>query len=389
MTAASRKRSSAPSSVIAVIESGGLNVLHSDFKLARGQKLVFPPGMPKTKWLSLPKQGTFEQQVQEVTSGAFGELKPNRLYWIRGTRLGLFVPDRAVDVFADRFHATGTVSSAIGRKHGTNPEALAIFVPDGSEHAWEWLAKQSWIDAISTSYYTLIGGESESPTCPEYRSMRTIFEAGRLTFSSSGNAEQAGVAHTPAGSPYTYQVGGVDDQGHTYVPGVSGTEQSVTPTRPYETGDRFSFPAADSESLDGSMDFGGTSGATPSTAGRAVELLHYARSLIGSKFSGAQKGALAIAAKEASLPSRGPLKDGRLGLGEFVNLLHHVAVPAEPASPVRYLVEGYGALNDQAIERAKAVLRGKVAEPSRPDEDAMHDQVESARPLFFPGARCG
>jgi hypothetical protein len=70
-------------------------------------------------------------------------------------------------------------------------------------------------------------------------------------------------------------------------------------------------------------------------------------------------------------------------------LLHHVAAPAEDPSPVRYLVEGYGALSSAAIELAKKVLTGEIAEPQRPEEDVQHERVESARAALFPEARCG
>lgn len=381
-----------PAPVIAVIESSGTNVLHSDFRLTPGEMLSLPPAMPKPRWVSLPSSGSFQARLRAAERGPLGSLEPGRLYWIRGTRIGVFVPkgSRVTNVFEERDHATGTVSAAIGSKHGTNPDAIAIIVPDKSPRAWQWLAAQSWIDIVSTSYYTVFdSGAGTRATCPEHRYIKEIAESGRLVFTSSGNVEQAGAANTPSGSPYSYQVGGVADDGRTYVPGVGGDEASITPTRPYETGDRFDFLVADAASLHGSMDFGGTSGATPSTAGRAAELLVFARRILGSAATGAREGALAIATSTAKLPRRGPLADGRLEAGEFTDLLHHVAIPAERETPTRYLVEGYGALNDSAVEKAKRVLSGKAAEPARPQEDAMHAAVERARAVLFPTGRCG
>lgn len=378
--------------VIAIIESNGVNVLHKDFALAPGQQLRLPPGIPKPEWLSLPQSGTFEERLAEATAGPLGNLEDDRLYWIKGTRLGIYMPEgtAVTSIFDNRFHATGTTSAAIGREHGTNPQALAVIVPDASTSGWQWLTDQAWIDAISTSYYTLFsGGSSGAETCPAVPYMRKIADQGRLIFSAAGNVEQTGIASAPAGAAYTYQVGGTDDDGRTYIPGPDNQGPAVTPTRPYETGDRFEFPSADENSLDGSMAFGGTSGATPSTAGRAVELLQHARSILGSTWTGVRDGALAIARRGAAVPTKGPLADGRLERDEFHDLLHHVAIPSEPASPLRYMVEGFGALNPDAIAVAKRVLAGQAEVPDRSQEDAMHDAIEAVRPLLFPGARCG
>lgn len=380
-----------PPPVIAIIEGNGVNALHTDFSLRTSEKLVLPSTMPRPSWVSLPDHGTFEERLEEARSGPLGNLEGGRIHWIRDTRLGVFVPSGSAvtDVFERRFHGTGTASAAVGLEHGTNPDALVIVIPDNDAAAWEWLAKQHWIDIISTSYFGVRFGSDPHGSCPSARFIRQIAEQGRLVFSSSGNVEQAGTAHAPSGAPFTYQVGGVDDEGRSYIPGRADNSPSVTPTRPYETGDRFEFPSADSESLDGSMAFGGTSGATPSTAGRAADLLHFAREILSSNWTGTRDGALAVAAKAARLPSKGPLSDGRLERDELTQLLHHIAVPAEPAFPGRYLIEGYGALNQDAVSLGKKILAGTAPEPERPEEDAMHEHVEAARELLFPAARCG
>lgn len=381
-----------PSSIIAIIEGGGVNVLHSDFRLPPGKRLSLPPGMPKPQWVSLPSTGSFEARLEAAQRGPLGNLEPGKLYWIRGTRIGVFIPkgSHVASVLEDRGHATGSVSAAIGLKHGTNPDALAIVLPDKSPQAWKWLARQTWIDLVSTSYYTMFdSGAGTRATCPEHRYIKKIADSGRVVFTSSGNVEQVGMGHTPSGSPYSYQVGGTDSNGRTYIPGIGGAEGSTTPTRPYETGDRFDFPAADADSLHGSMDFGGTSGATPSTAGRAAEVLAFARQLLQSTSTGVRDGALAATRTAHRLPRTGPLADGRLEAGELTDLLHHVAIPSEPETPARYLVEGYGALNKPAIEMAKRVLSGDATEPARPQEDAMHESVEQARGALFAAPRCG
>jgi hypothetical protein len=164
-------------------------------------------------------------------------------------------------------------------------------------------------------------------------------------------------------------------------------EGGLGATRPYETGDRFVFESADADSLDGSMGFGGTSGATPSTTGRAAELITFARELLRSK-TGFKDGALANIGPGGITPKQGPLKDGKLTREELIDVMHHSATPAEPPSPARYLVEGYGAFQQGAVDLAKKILAGQTAEPERPEEDQMHEAVESARETFFPDERC-
>lgn len=379
-----RETSTAPV-VIAVIERGGMNVLHSDFRLDGRQVLRLPGVMPPSVAVKLPRTGSFEDRTQAIRRGALGNLKLGTLYRLQGTRIiGIYAADEFganTDITADRFHATGTTSAAVGLVHGTNPNALLVFVPDTSREAWDWLAEQRWIDVISTSYYSF----SSQDTCIAAESIRRITEQGRLVFSAIGNGEQAGAFFTPSGVPESYQVGGVDDSGRSYRP---QSDNPFTPTRPYETGDRFDFPAATADALTGSMDFGGTSGATPSTAGRAAELISFARSLLGST-GGLSDGALAASGSNARLPDRGPLKDGKLTSIELVDLMHHTATPAETATPLRYLIEGYGAFQHDAVQLAKRVLSGEAREPERPDEDRMHGLVESGRAAFFPEARCG
>jgi hypothetical protein len=386
LSARSPKRRPPPPVVIAVVETGGLNVLHQDFG-AGGRTVRLPSGMPAAEKITLPSTGSFDERLAKAGRGPLGSLPPG-LYRVAGTRIvGVYVPpgSEPVDLLADRVHATGTTSSAVGLKHGTNPEALLVFVPVATSEAWKWVADQEWIDVVSTSYYTLVQSGSDAPTCPARAAIGDIVASGRLVFSSAGNAEQAGPAFAPSGVPEAYQVGGVDENGFTYVPDPQDQEPSITPTRPYETGDRFAFPAADPDSLDGSVPFGGTSGATPSTAGRAAELIGFARRLLGG---GAAKRVLATSRQGVQPPPSGPLADGDLSSSELIEVLHNTAIPALPAFPTRYLVEGYGAVNAQSIAAAKRVLAGKEPLPERPDDDMVHAQVEQLRGSFFPPVRC-
>lgn len=381
-----RQGSTAPPAVIAVLERG-MNVLHADFALPGGGDARLPEGLPKVTRVSLPAGGNFERRLQRARKGPLGSMRPKTLYYVRGTRVLVYSSGESTysDLFEDRGHGTGVAGAAVGLKHGTNPDSLLVIVPDAGSAGWEWLAGQRWIDAVSTSYITVL---YQRKMCHEAPFIEEMVAKGRLVFSGVGNGEQLGEVLSPSGVPQAYQVGGVDADGRTYLPRLDG--YPTTTNRPYETGDRFFFESADSESLAGSMGFGGTSGATPSTAGRATELIQHARKILGSRFTGARRGLLARAEGARRLPNRGPLSDGDLTATELTDVLHHIAEPAEPPSPARYLVEGFGALNnDNVIPLGKAVLSGTAEMPERGQEEAMHEQVEAGRRAAYFEGRCG
>ncbi len=380
--ARSSARSSMDPVVIAIVEPGGFNVLHEDFKLKEGQERRLPRGMPRTVAVEL-STGSWNQQKADLERGPLGHLEPGTLYSITGTRIiGIRISDAGniTNILDNANHGTGTASAAAGLVAGTDPEALLVLVPDTSKQSWEWLAAQDWIDIVSASYATLLSDDG----CPSYASVKKIASQGRLVFAAVGNGEQVGQFFDPSGVPEAYQVGGVDGDGHTYLDPTGQTNPAATPNRPYETGDRFNLQAAAPDSLAGYRAFGGTSGATPSTAGRAAVLIRHARAILKQRTPTARF--LAKASSHVRKPARGPLADGDLTADELTDLLHHIAQPAEPESPLRYLIEGFGALNDSSISLGRRVLQGRAEEPARAAEEAMHEQVELLREMAM--SRC-
>ena len=206
---------SRPPVVIAIVEPGGFNVLHSDFRLSPTQRLTLPRGVPDRMKVRLPL-GSWGRQLHKVERGPLGRLRPRVLYSVGGTRiLGIWgTKDATVsNIMSERSHGTGTASSAVGLAHGTNPDAWLVFVPDVSEAAWRWVARQRWIDVVSTSYVNLLAGQ-----CASVQAISQIVQDGRLVFSGVGNGEQFGSVFDPSGVADAYQVGGVDDEGRPYLP---------------------------------------------------------------------------------------------------------------------------------------------------------------------------
>ena len=375
--------------VIAIVDITGLNVLHREF--AAPGKVAFPAGMPEATSIHLPGGSTFDERLAAAQKGPLGKLEGERLYSIASTRIAgiYFAADGKHSIVESRSHGTGTSSSAVGNTVGTSPNALLVYVPATGRDAWEWLANQDWIDIVSASYTAI----TEDGTCPEADSVRKIVKRGRLVFAAAGNQEPFWPAMSPTGLAEAYQVGGVDRNGRTYLP--PGEDGSVTnpirftdtTTRPYETGDRFIRDIADPDDDSRIVRAGGTSFAAPATAGRAARLIELARKILRTP-PGNDSEALASLGPGGKVPARGPLSDGELTNEELIDLLHHTAAPAEPPSPFRYLVEGYGAHDATTMDLAARVLSGSDVAPARPEEDQMNERVEDARRRLFPSERC-
>jgi hypothetical protein len=380
-------RGTAPRPVVAVVGDFGINPLHEEFRTPDGSTPHYPAGMPRPVMVDLPRSGSFSDQLAELRQGPLGHPAGGTLYGVRGTRLLLYVPPGVDDILTDRAHGTGVAASVGGNRTGVAKEALIVFVAGSSDPSYDWLSVQSWIDVASTSVYSV----PTTDQCAGADPVRRLARAGGLLFSSSGNTyDAAEPLMTPNGLPEVYQVGGVDSTGRTYVPPHLDEPQPTfaagTVVRPYESGARFSFPAASGDDLKASQPFGGTSGATPTVAGYAALLVQQARALLGDTGHRTADAMAQRPPRGPRPPARGPLADGRLTRDELVALLHHTATPKETPSPLRYAVEGYGATTARSHALALAVLRGTAAEPARPDEDAANAQVEALRGRI--AARC-
>lgn len=368
-----------PITTVAIIGDTAINPLHVEFRTRDGRDPAYPVGMPRPVRVPLPKASSFDEAMAELAAGPLGNPKPGTLYTVAGTRLLIYAtPDEPGLLGAgdERLHGTAAASSAAGSRTGTSPDSLVVFVPGTRAPAYGWLARQRWIDVASTSVYTI----PTTAQCSGAAEARALHADGGLLFSSAGNAtDQYEAISTPNGLPEVYQVGGVDSTGKTWLPPHPEEESPFlvagNVVRPYETGARFSFPAASGNSLDGTQPFGGTSGATPTVAGYAVELVAEARRLLGDR-RGRSSTALAVGRAGAV---RGPLADGRFTRDELVDVLHATATPAEPSTAGRYALEGYGATGARSHAQALQVLRGTAPMPVRPDEDAAHAEAERLR----------
>ncbi len=372
--------------VVALVGDAGLNVLHEEFRTADGRDPRYPVGMPTPIRVDLPRGGTFADRLDALRAGPLGSPAPGRLYAVRGTRLLIYGTPGVSDVLTDTAHGTGVAGSVAGRRTGSAPDALVVMVPGDSAASYDWVARQRWIDVASTSVYTI----RTSDDCAG-ATARRVWSEGSVLFSSAGNTyDVAEPLVVPNGLPETYQVGGVDAHGRTWLPPHPEEPEPFfavgNVVRPYESGARYSFPAPAGDDDRAMQPFGGTSGATPTVAGYAARLVVEARRLLHAPAGQRAGGPLARATPGTRVPTRGPLADGDLTNAELVDVLHRTARPAEVAGPHRYALEGFGATDAQSHAAALEVLRGKADMPARPDEDRANAEAEALRGTLT--ARC-
>jgi len=372
-----------PPVVVALVSEVGANVLHRDFRTRLPAQL--PAGAPPVTWVDLPPDGPYDARLRAARADGLGSVPEGALLGLRGTRILLaHRGPGSLDVFSAPSHGTGVLSAAASRRSGSNADALYVLVTGDIAPVLDWVARQGWIDIVSTSTNVLLGGgRSGQPVpdsfCGSAAEARRIVAAGKPLFAAAGNGEPDGATSPPLALPEVIRMGGVDARG--------AAEPDVT--RPYDVGDLLSFTDGAS-AFDDTQPQGnrGTSFAAPRAAGRAALLVAHARAVLGDRGSGVRGGRLAVAPTGARRPSRGPLSDGALTAVELRRLLQDTATTAEPAGAARYPYEGFGALGTAQAALARAVLEGRAAAPDRGQEHRQHDDVQRLRAALTGPPRC-
>ncbi len=330
----------------------------------------------------------------------WASLEHGQLYWIPGTKIiGAYAPDgpRSYEqsfcqpVLDCDGHGSGMAARAVGEAYSLCEECKLVEV-QGYQTGLEWMAEQPWIDisVLEYCYYPVregrIGDRAEDD---ELFAAKPTFVTGG---NGLGNTFGAGVPYYPChheGLPNAITVGGHND----------GRVTAWTNPLPAIVADACAHvPRLDSKSDDF---FGcGESLTAPYAAGAAGAILQAAREILGDHVGGAREGVLAKGAPGTVL--EGPLADGDLTIEELKRVLFTTADPrpgrgehggpyCEPTEPdavcqitttpiewrwvpdgvPQYYLIGYGAVTPDTLEHAKTVLRGEVAMPERPVEDAF------------------
>jgi hypothetical protein len=433
-----------PSVVIAVIDTG-INLYHSEYR--RSDPLPVPAGVPDRAPVQLTLGAESYAAAEKADHDALMKLKPKTLYTFPGTKVlaaisfedpGQTVPSDwplILDQPKTYAHGTMTTSRATGNTvsiPGNDTGVWLVLVQGFTPEAVQWAAEQPWIDLISISaglspysIAPLVPNALDTTAIPAYNAA----SHAKPFFASSGNGMgNAGVLGFPAamrgssGVPDAVSVGANDNDqiSHWHNQG------------PYVSADGCNNPRADPADLGKIlMDGGGTSSATPFSAGGGAKMLLEARRILGDTAVGpraapgpsapAAPGAwssgrpedaqVVLAQGPAGLAAEGPLADGVFTLAEFKDVLYHTALvtPTDdasdgvrcdaqnnaegsgtwaggtyvPASSVpadeRFPFDGYGEVNHQSIAAAVEVLLGHAGVPARPADDASYAQARDAK----------
>ena len=431
---------SRPFVVIALTDSG-INPYQQDF---RAPEFVHHPsayieGYPQNAGalpISLDVADTDGYEAARLADEAmWDEVGRNKLYWFPGTRVigGISIvaggsaskyPDwRILD---ENGHGTGTASVAAGRFYGSNPNALIVEVEGLGDGPLNWAASQPWIDIVSNSWGPAIAGVSTGSVT----GTKTATTRGQSILFSSGNGNLNTNSHnicTPIGGVCVapWSPGGllpVEDPCKCKVPNSNvsilshnkgpswimtvGAASPINgqshwwhgiPVDVSSFGSKWAASDAFAVSITAKRDFGGTSCATPITAGVLSAVIEKARFVLGDTKAGQKpNGVVALAASGVTPPASGPLADGKLTRVEAEEIVLKTAQPVPfdpvkatwdyaiyPTTPLYYTYQGYGIVDRGAKSRALQVLMGEAPMPDRAEVDRWMVQVDAVRDAVY------
>jgi hypothetical protein len=325
-------------------------------------------------------------------------------------------------------HGTMTASRATGNTISVGGNATRLVVVQGfTAESITWAADQPWIDIISIS--SGVSGGIIAPGLANVMSpdMMKVFQAAALKkpfFASSGNGiANAGLLgfptwmRGPSGVPDVISVGANEN----------GKMAIWHNFQPYIVGDGCANPSVQDNHADSIRNTGGgTSSATPFSAGTGAAMLLEARRLLGDTHVGVRYSQTPIqsfsawdsfsptddkiimAQGNASLHgiTTGPLADGVFTAKEFKDVLYHTAISGGTVDasdgdeceltargtveggmvpgPVRAQYEGYGEVNAKSMVLAFEVLAGTKPNPVRAVDDLFYSQFHTARRSVMP-----
>lgn len=294
---------------------------------------------------------------------------PVNFYWAPGTKAVGMVDfqDGGFDLPGGASHGMGSASVSGGAIHGACPECVVVLLPYGSgderESASNWAYDQEWIDVVTNSFgFSLLlrdryydGGNAELSRAASERGQTVFFSAGNGQ-ANTFTAPNTTLLSSQEGPDWMVTVGAID-------PGSEGSYIGHgKPVDIASIGTGYaSAPSSGSADVDGEGSFGGTSNATPVTAGTYARALHLVRTALPGPSTTQSGGVIATGPAGCGAVVGCALEDGELTAVELRDALFDTAVHTaagfdpvglvggEPALPATdpettFMTEGRGSL---------------------------------------------
>ncbi|MBI2773760.1 MAG: S8 family serine peptidase [Chloroflexi bacterium] len=324
-------------------------------------------------------------------------LEYGKLYWIPGTKIvgaiqpGSFACSNCAAgshvILDDDGHGSGSTSVSTGNRYGYCPTCLLV-ISKGLSGAMVASTALPWVDVNSNSWGTvanapldlgfqLLGTDPGKPSRDAVeRGQTVLFAAGNGTANAFDTTSPVYGTST-AGPDWNVVVGAIRRDNERAIVGDG------TPAHLSSWGDG-NLPSACRTGTVSQCAFGGTSAATPYTAGIFGTVLTSVRRQLGDGGVGQRAGQ--VIAEGFPVAGSAYLADGKLTRAELREAVLKTAFPLNqdntqsiPIFPypwtapyngdINVIFEGYGAATPNSAKRAVDVLLGKAALPTRDAED--------------------
>ncbi len=401
-----------PRVVVAIIDTG-LQPYHSEFRQIRpgedpyAHPSTYIPGYPADAPalnITLDLNSTERADYMDADEELWSSTTQRTLYWVPGTKAVGFIGFGTA--LPGGGHGTMTSGRAVGNEvsiGGNETLLVNIRVPlnlnvnnPPEADAVRWAADQDWIDIQSNSwgFPAMCAGPAADPMTGwmeafKYaRDKHVVLSAVHNGHGNTGTLGYPSQCQDTAGPAGIIAVGANDNDGYptwaNWFPNVSAD------------GCRNPAPA-EATTNELSNTGGGTSSATPFTAGGAAKMILEARRIFRDPGVGVHDGVIATLQPGGTLPGKGPLGDGDFTMDELKDVLFHTAVfpqvddsdgdmctqrvPFNENTPEDALYQfiGYGEVNHDSIDHAVRVLKGEADLRSRPVADEFYTRDQQAR----------
>lgn len=192
-----------------------------------------------------------------------------------GTKVIGMVNTGGGNAFAATSHGVGTSTVSVGNIHGSCPECLLVFVNNGGgEAANDWVMQQDWIDVQTNSYGYSTVMRDRMYAGSDVEAQREAVENGQAIFFSAGNGQgntftvpNPTLFSSQEGPDWIVTVGAIDPAGENSYMGHGKPADIASIGSGYPSGGYCD------NTINCTGGFGGTSNATPVSAGMYAKAL--------------------------------------------------------------------------------------------------------------------